>query len=58
MRWIKKIVQIGGSIGIIFPTDLLKYLEAENGDDFIITIEEDEKGKFLKLQKNLVQDDN
>jgi len=57
MIWIRKIVQIGGSIGMTFPSDLLKYLKLDNGGSFFIRDGKDEKGEYIILRKNLVKDD-
>lgn len=38
----KKIRKTGNSLGVVLPSDFLKYIGAENGDTVYISLEEDE----------------
>ena len=52
MQYEKKIIEIGGSQGVILPLDLLNYLGIKVGDR--ITIEDDtgKHGKFVAFWKS------
>ena len=51
MQYKKKVIEIGGSQGLILPLDLCKYLEIEIGDIIIIQDDIGKKGKFISLRK-------
>jgi len=41
MKFFKKVRQVGGSMGILFPKDILKYLMISKGDNVSIEPKED-----------------
>jgi antitoxin component of MazEF toxin-antitoxin module len=51
MEFIRKIIQTGTSKGIVIPTDVLSYLELEQGDDIVIAVEKGKKGKYISMWK-------
>ncbi len=51
MQYEKKIIEIGGSQGILLPLDLCKYLGLKLGSEIIIQDDEGKKGKFISLWK-------
>ena len=51
MEYEKKIIEVGGSQGIILPLDLCKYLGLEVGTEIIIQDDKGKKGKFISLWK-------
>lgn len=53
MQYEKKIVEIGGSQGVLLPIDLLKYLELEVGDTVVIQDDKGKHGMFLSLWKKV-----
>lgn len=53
MQYEKKLTIIGGSQGVLLPTDLCKYLELEIGDELIIQDDIGKKGKFISMWKKV-----
>jgi len=51
MQYEKKIIEIGGSQGLLLPLDLLNYLGIKIGDIVVIQDDEGKKGKFISLWK-------
>jgi len=51
MQYEKKIIEVGGSQGMILPLDLCKYLELGVGDKIIIQDDVGKKGKFVSMWK-------
>ena len=51
MQYEKKIIEVGGSQGIILPLDLCKYLGLEIGSKIVIQDYVGKKGKFISLWK-------
>ncbi len=51
MEYEKKLIEVGGSQGLILPLDLCKYLGLEIGDQIIIQDDAGKKGKFISLWK-------
>ena len=51
MKYERKIVEIGGSYGIVIPLDVLKFLELEKDDEIILQVEERKHGKFVSFWK-------
>ena len=51
MKWEKKIIEVGGSYGLIIPLDVLKYLNLSVGDEVEIQDEEKKKGRFISIWK-------
>ena len=51
MEYEKKIIEIGGSQGIILPLDLCKYLGLELGSEIIIQDDKGKHGNFISLWK-------
>lgn len=51
MQYEKKIVEIGGSQGIILPLDLCKYLGLEIGSEVCIKDDNGKHGKFISIWK-------
>ena len=51
MQYEKRLIEIGGSQGLILPIDLCKYLELELGSEIVIQDDKGKKGKFISLWK-------
>lgn len=51
MIYKKTISEIGNSLGIIIPADVLKYLGVEKGSTINMQVEEGKKGKYISLWK-------
>ena len=51
MQYEKKLIEVGGSQGLILPLDLCKYLGLTIGDTLIIQDDKGKKGKFISLWK-------
>ena len=51
MEYEKKLIEIGGSQGLILPIDLCKYLGLEIGSEIVIQDDGGKKGKFISLWK-------
>lgn len=51
MQYEKKVVEIGGSQGVILPLDLLIYLGIKVGDTIIIQDDKGKHGDFISLWK-------
>ena len=51
MEYEKTIRDVGGSLGLILPLELCKYLGLEKGDIVIIKDENKKHGKFLSMWK-------
>ena len=51
MQYEKKIIEVGGSQGLILPLDLCKFLGLEVGSEVIIQDEVGKKGKFIAMWK-------
>ncbi len=55
MQFEKKIIEIGGSQGLLLPLDLCKYLGLELGSEIVIQDDEGKHGKFISLWKKEVR---
>ena len=53
MKIERKICEVGGSLMLIIPPDLAKYLEVKAGDEMIMQDEEGKKGKFVSFWKKV-----
>ena len=51
MQFVRKLKDIGGSVMIIIPADLAKYLELKAEEEVIIQDDVGKHGKFLSLWK-------
>ena len=51
MQFKKKIIDVGGSNGVILPLDLCKYIGLEFGDEIVIQDDSGKHGKFISLWK-------
>jgi len=51
MQYEKKIIDVGGSLGIILPLDLCNYLGLEKGSEIIIQDDRGKHGQFISLWK-------
>lgn len=51
MQYEKKVIEIGGSQGIILPLDLLNYLGVRVGDTLVVQDDEGKHGKFVSFWK-------
>jgi len=51
MIYEKKLIDVGGSQGLILPLDLCKYLNIKVGDEIQIKDEEGKKGRYISLWK-------
>ncbi len=49
MEYEKKLIEVGGSQGLILPLDLCKYLGLEIGDKIAIQDDEGKHGRFISL---------
>lgn len=51
MEFIKKIVQTGNSQCVVIPSDVLTYLELQQGDQVVIVVEKGKHGKYITVWK-------
>ena len=51
MQYERKLIEIGGSQGIILPLDLCKYLGLEVGSELYIKDDMGKHGKFISIWK-------
>ena len=51
MQYKKKVIDVGGSQGVILPLDLCKYIGIAVGDEIIIQDDKGKHGKFISLWK-------
>ena len=54
MQFERKITEVGGSLMLIVPSDMAKYLELKPNDVMIIQDESGKKGKYLSAWKKEV----
>ena len=53
MQYEKKLIEVGGSQGLILPLDLCKYLGLEVGSEIVIQDDKGKKGRFISLWKKV-----
>lgn len=46
-----KIIPIGNSKGLILQTEILDYMELQNGEELTIAVQEGKHGKFIAIFK-------
>jgi hypothetical protein len=51
VKFTRKLGQKGGSFAIVIPSQLIDYLDAKDGDTFIVSSAYGKYGKFLWIQK-------
>ena len=51
MQYEKKIIEVGGSQGILLPLDLCNFLQLQVGDTVVIQDEKGKKGNYLSIWK-------
>lgn len=51
MQFERKITEVGGSLMLLVPSDLAKFLELRAGDLMILQDEQGKKGKYLSAWK-------
>ena len=51
MQFERKITEVGGSLMLLVPADLAKFLELKAGDMMVVQDEEGKKGKYLSAWK-------
>ena len=58
MQYTKKMTKVGGSLFILIPNDMLKYLNLNEGDKIIIQDDIGNHGRFVSMWKKEEKDDN
>ena len=53
MKWVKKIIMVGNSSAILIPTDLMKHIGLEIGDEVTMQDDEGKHGKFVSFWKKV-----
>jgi len=53
MQFEKKLIEIGGSQGLILPLDLLNYLNIKIGDELVIQDDKGKHGCFVSIWKKV-----
>ena len=51
MQYEKKLIEVGGSYGLILPLDLLNYLGIKVGDTVVIQDDKGKHGVFISMWK-------
>ncbi len=54
MDYERKLMKTGGSVALIIPPDVCKYLEVEEESDIILRVEEGKKGKYISVWKKVL----
>jgi hypothetical protein len=56
MQFERKITEVGGSIMLLIPADLAKFLELKHGDIMVVQDDTGKHGKFLSAWKKGIDD--
>jgi len=49
MEYTKKLIDVGGSLGLILPLDLCNYLGLKKGDEIVISDDKGKHGLFISI---------
>ena len=51
MKFERRLIALGGSSGVTFPSDLLKFLKLQLGDKIVVEDKENDHGPYVRIYK-------